>query len=77
MKKIFSLLAVLAIAISATAATKGYEHAANKYPSWPVMEDKYPSWPVAEGKFSKYPAEGESSKFPSWPSEPVASWPID
>ena len=38
MKKIFSLLAVLAIAISATAATKGYEHAANKYPSWPVME---------------------------------------
>lgn len=63
MKKIFSLAAVLAIAISASAATKGNEPAASKYPSWPVIEGKFPGEP-------KYP------KFPSWPSEPVTSWPV-
>ncbi len=77
MKKTFSLAAVLAIAISASAATKVGELFASKYPSWPIMEGKYPSWPLAEAKFPKFPAEANLLKFPSWPSEPVESWPTD
>lgn len=77
MKKTISLAAVLAIAISASAATKVSEPFASKYPSWPVMGEKYPSWPLTEAKFPKFPAEAKFPKFPSWPSEPVVSWPID
>lgn len=67
MKKTFSLAAVLAIAISASAATKI---------SWPTGSDKFPSWPVIEGKFHKFPAEPKypkfpaESKFPRFPAEP-------
>ena len=75
MKKTFSLTAVLAIVITASAATKGNEPFASKYPSWPVMEGKYPSWPFT--KSPKFPAEAKFPKIPSWPSEPVVSWPID
>ena len=46
MKKIFTL-AALAIAISASAATK------DKYPT----TGKLPYWPVTEGKLPKLPAE--------------------
>lgn len=62
MKKIFTL-AALAIAISASAATKG---------SWPTNACKFPSWPVIEGKLPKFPAE---PKLPAWPTEPVEYWP--
>lgn len=62
MKKIFTL-AALAIAISASAATKD---------KWPTT-GKLPYWPVIEGKLPKLPAE---PKLPYWPIEPVAYWPI-
>ena len=65
MKKIFTL-AALAIAISASAATKS---------SWPTNVDKLPSWPVIKGKLPKLPAEQKLPKLPSWLTEPVASWP--
>ena len=64
MKKIFTL-AALAIAISASAATK------DKCPT----AGKLPYWPVIEGKFPKYPAEPKLPKLPYWPTEPVAYWP--
>ena len=61
MKKIFTL-AALAIAISASAATK------DKCPT----TGKLPYWPVIEGKFPKLPTEPKFPKLPSWPTEPVA-----
>ena len=64
MKKIFTL-AALAIAISASAATK------DMYPT----AGKLPSWPVIEGKLPKLPAEPKLPKLPYWPTEPVAYWP--
>lgn len=64
MKKIFTL-AALAIAISASAATK------DKYPT----AGKLPYWPVIEGKLPKLPAEPKLPKLPYWPTEPVESWP--
>ena len=64
MKKIFTL-AALAIAISASAATK------DKYPT----TGKLLYWPVIEGKLPKLPAEPKIPKLPYWPTEPVAYWP--
>ena len=63
MKKIFTL-AALAIAISASAATKD---------KWPTTGMPY--WPVIEGKLPKLPAEPKLPKLPYWPTEPVAYWP--
>lgn len=62
MKKKIFILATIAIAYVATATAKT---------SWPTTDaGKYPSWPV-----SKYPVELKFPKFPSWPTEPVSSWP--
>ena len=61
MKKIFTV-AALAIAISASAATKD---------KWSTS-GKLPYWPVIEGKLPKLPAE---PKLPAWPTEPVEYWP--
>lgn len=67
MKKIFTL-AALAIAISASAATKDKWPTTGKLPYWPVIEGKLPKLP-AEPKLPKLP------KLPYWPTEPVAYWP--
>ena len=67
MKKFFSLAVLMvAIAISASAATKG---------SWPTNVCKFPSWPVIDSKLPKFPTEPKFPKLPSWPIAPVASWP--
>ena len=60
MKKIFTL-AALAIAISASAATKDKCQTAGKLLSWTVIE----------GKLPKLPAEPKLPKLPAWPTEPV------
>lgn len=70
MKKIFSLAVLVAIAISASAASSG---------SWPTTAtdvSKYPSWPVA--KYPGAPKYPDAPKFPKYPystANPVCSWP--
>ena len=64
MKKIFTL-AALAIAISASAATKH---------TWPST-GKLPHWPTIEGMYPKLPAEPGLPKLPYGPTWPVACYP--
>ena len=64
MKNTMIIAAMMTITISASAAMKN---------SWPTNVGKYPTaiWLVA-----KYPAAPKFPKLSSWPSKPVASWPV-
>lgn len=73
MRKLITMAVLMMAATISASAAKSWPTEANKLPntSWPTEVTKFPKFPDVDcHKFPSWP-----SSEPSWPIEPVVSWP--